>query len=509
MAKATATTREALRYPPQYAEYFVENAALFNRVVAFYFDCIQAHEGILALANKEALTALEKLTHTTEANPHPIMPLTDIAKDIPALFRRAAINAALGTARSFFSSLKKWRLRKEKYEAQTARSGKKPFRERPPVPPRTWNKSVPFYASQWKERRDHSILLKVWTGSCWSWLKVGVLSRELPEGFELGSPSLVRKGKQWWLHTPIEKQIAPPTKVVEQITSAQTRICAVDLNLDQHLAVCSVQAVDGTILATSFIGNGTAVSGCRKKLLGGIARNRSQTGIIAEDEQDNATLWAKIRNIDEHIAHQTSCRIVQFAQQHGASILVFEHLGNLCPEKGTYSRRSNTKRAYWMKGRIFRYSKYKAWNVGGIITCCVNPRNTSRECHRCHSPVIRYDQGQPQEGYTPGASLCFCQTCQMRDHADRNASLRIGQRLLERYQEPQKEKPHARSRRAMREPKGSGVGISQAAKSFGQPSIAQARRGDHTNGSGTAQRGLRRMDARPSDIAHELRFHFE
>jgi len=57
MARATATIRAALRYPPQYAHYFAEHAALFNRVVAFYFDCIQAHEGILALTNKEALTA--------------------------------------------------------------------------------------------------------------------------------------------------------------------------------------------------------------------------------------------------------------------------------------------------------------------------------------------------------------------------------------------------------------------------------------------------------------------
>jgi hypothetical protein len=160
MAKATATIREALCYQPQHAEVFAANQALFNRVVAFYFECIQAHEGLLALTNKEALTALERLTHATEANPAPIMPLTDIAPDIPAMFRRAAINAALGSARSFFSSLKKWRARKEKHELKKPRKSKKskPFRERPPVPPRRWNKSVPFYASQWKERCDHCIL---------------------------------------------------------------------------------------------------------------------------------------------------------------------------------------------------------------------------------------------------------------------------------------------------------------------------------------------------------------
>src|SRR6266481_5883821 len=151
-AKATKTIRQALHYPPQYAAYFAANQVLFNRVVAFYFDCIQAHEGLLTLKNKGALTALEKLTHTTESNPNPIMPLTDLAPDIPAMFRRAAINAALGSARSFFSSLKTWRARKEKHEAkQTKKRKKRPFRVRPPVPPRSWNKSAPFYASLWRE----------------------------------------------------------------------------------------------------------------------------------------------------------------------------------------------------------------------------------------------------------------------------------------------------------------------------------------------------------------------
>src|SRR5260370_20946733 len=58
------------------------------------------------------------------------------------------------SARSFFSHLKKWRTRKEKHEARPARYGKKkkPFSERPPVPTRSWNRSVPLYARS-EERR--------------------------------------------------------------------------------------------------------------------------------------------------------------------------------------------------------------------------------------------------------------------------------------------------------------------------------------------------------------------
>src|SRR5205814_5382716 len=127
MAKATTTIRQSLNYQSQHAEYFAANQALFNRVVAFYFDCIQAHEGVLDLKNKEALMALEMLTHATQKNPLPAMPLSAIAEQIPAYFRRGAINAALGSARSFYAQLAKWRRRRDKAEAKPTRKGKKKF----------------------------------------------------------------------------------------------------------------------------------------------------------------------------------------------------------------------------------------------------------------------------------------------------------------------------------------------------------------------------------------------
>jgi len=498
MAKATTTIKQVLNYQPEHGAWFAANAVLFNHVAAFYFEVIQAHTGVLDLPAKEALTALEKLTHTTEQNPYPVMPLSEIQQDIPAMFRRAAIHAALGSARSFYSHLAKWRKRKEKAEAK----GKK-FHERPPVPPRSWNKSATLYAGMWRERTESSIVVKVWTGTCWAWLKVRITGRELPFDVEIGSPQLIKHGNQWWLHTPVERQFKSPGKIEKQITTnAQTRICAVDLNINENIAVCTIQTLEGSILATKFIGGGRRISGFRKKLLGRIARNRHQTGIIAEGEQDNADLWNKIRHVDEHLAHLVSARIVQFAKQHEATVLVFEHLGNLKPEKGKYSHRGNTKRAYWMKGRIFTYAKYKAWNAG-IITSRVNPRNTSRECACCHSLVARYAQGQPAEGYTPGAPLVLCPECGMQGNADRNASLMIGQRLVMRYH---KEKPPA-PLATERVSKDTGVALCQDAESGScGPSILSARHTE-SNGHGTAQETAGMDGCAVSDIPPPLRSH--
>ena len=103
MAKATKTIKQSLGYKTAHASYFAATKTLFNQVAAFYFDVIQAHPGILDLSSKKALTALEKLTHTTKGNPHPVMPLTDVlTADIPAMFRRAALDGALGSGRCFY-----------------------------------------------------------------------------------------------------------------------------------------------------------------------------------------------------------------------------------------------------------------------------------------------------------------------------------------------------------------------------------------------------------------------
>ena len=160
------------------------------------------------------------------------------------------------------------------------------------------------------------------------------------------SPVLVRRGAQWWLHTSMEKTFSSPPKIAEHLTNTETRICAVDLNLDQHVAVCTIQTVAGTILATRFIGEGRAISGTRRETV-----RTDRTPPITDwhprrERTGQCRLAArKIRHMDEHVAHLVSARIVQFACEQGASILVFEHLGNLRPEKGKYSHRGNSKRA--------------------------------------------------------------------------------------------------------------------------------------------------------------------
>lgn len=439
-AQATKTVRQPLGYRPGASEWFATTQALFNAVAAFYWQVLDAHPAVLDLPSKDVLTTLERLTHATADHPQPAMPLSDVATQVPALFRRAAIHAALGSMRSFQTHLARWQRAKAKAEAKG-----KSCRMRPPVPPRTWNRSVVFYQGMWKQAENGRITLKLWDGQTWRWVCFRMQGPPLPADWDQGSPQAVQHGERWWLHMPLSRDIPRPQKVVTQFAAdPKPLLCAIDLNINDALAVATVQQADGTVLATRFFKGGSEVHDRRKRLLGRIARHRHKTGILAEGEQDNTALWAKIRHLDEDTAHRISRRIVNFAQTQGASILVFEHLGHFRPERGKYSRRANAKRSFWLRGKIFTYSRYKGWNVG-ILTCRVNPKDTSRRCARCGAEVARYGSGEPPECYRPGAPLVACLQCSLRGNADRNASVNIGQRLVARVLQNTQEKPPTRS----------------------------------------------------------------
>jgi putative transposase len=159
----------------------------------------------------------------------------------------------------------------------------------------------------------------------------------LPTDGEPGSPHIVRKGNQWWLHPPIEKQFNGPGNREKQITNPKAKICSIDVNLGNHLAVCIIQTIKGTILATRFIGGGKAINGSRKRQLGRIACNWLKTdGITAEGQVNSADLRKKLRQVDKQAVHLNSQRIVDFALAHEATVLEFEYPGRLKPFKGKY-----------------------------------------------------------------------------------------------------------------------------------------------------------------------------
>lgn len=117
----------------KHREWVEETTALFNKAIGFYFDILLDQKLLLELSTKEVLTQLERLSIKTIQNTDPAFPLS---WELPAYFRRAAINTAIGAARSFDSNLERWHKEKEK--------GKE-FSKRPPVPAREFAQHPLFY----------------------------------------------------------------------------------------------------------------------------------------------------------------------------------------------------------------------------------------------------------------------------------------------------------------------------------------------------------------------------
>ena len=111
------------------------------------------------------------------------------------------------------------------------------------------------------------------------------------------------------------------------------------------------------------------------------------------------------------------------------------------------------------------------------------------------------------EGYTSGAPLVLCPACSMRGHADHNASLMIGQRLIARYGTASQEKPHT-PLHAERGEKSPGVAVCQEATRNRRPSTNSARHADH-NEQGTAHETDVGMAGSVSSIPHSLRLFYE
>lgn len=110
--------------------------------------------------------------------------------------------------------------------------------------------------------------------------------------------------------------------------------------------------------------------------LGRIAQTMSKTGIIHEGFCFKK--WKKIRLREAQMGRKVARQIVNLLAGYNCKFVAFEHLGNLRPCKGKYSRRSNQKRSYWLKSKIFNNVRTSAYQDYGILTTRVNPRNTSR-----------------------------------------------------------------------------------------------------------------------------------
>jgi len=220
--------------------------------------------------------------------------------------------------------------------------------------------------------------------------------------YKIGAFQLVRRDDWFYFVIPIKKEV--------EIKQSYDGIVGVDLGL-RYNAVITLLHKNGEITNVEFVKYRNLMHKIRM-LWHRIDELKSMLPEGQRTSKRIQRLWKRIRRINNWIAHNISKRIVEIAKENNAMIAM-ENLKRLRPVRGKNSRKNNRRISNWVRGKVVKYTIYKArWE--GIRVRLVSAKNTSKTCHICGS-----------QGLRAGANF-FCEHCRHTYNADFNASVNIG-----------------------------------------------------------------------------------
>ena len=229
------------------------------------------------------------------------------------------------------------------------------------------------------------------------------LLRDVLNGkYKIGAFQLVKRDNWFYFVIPIKKEV--------EIRQKYDGVLGVDLGL-RYNAVITLLHKNGKITEVKFLKYRKLMHKIRE-LWHRIDELKSMLPKGQRTSKRIRKLWKKIRRINDWIAHNVSKRIVEVAKENN-SMIAMENLKRLYPIKGKNSRKNNRRISNWVRGKVIKYTIYKArWE--GIRVKLVSAKNTSKTCHLCGSQGLRTN------------ATFFCEHCKHTYNADFNASVNIG-----------------------------------------------------------------------------------
>lgn len=381
---------------------------IYRRALAFIVDVINKEwDSLNGLTTKEVTVLVEKLIHRTKSNPSPKYDFTTTFYKFPSYFRRSAISKAFGIVSSYKSNLENW-----VKEKSTALAGGKRFKKKPPTLSIDHEAFPVFYKTNMYEKTStNQVKLKVFLKNDWVWIDVTINDKNFKKrnisDWKENNPTLVKKGKKYFIHFSYEKNITLNNKKTkEQI------IVSVDLGLT-HSAVCSAMRSDGTIIGRKFINQ--PIEKDRMKTL----TNRLKKAQRASGYIQAPNYWRRINGLQNHIKTNTSVEIIRFAEKHQADIIVFEYLGKMKLPKGVFgAKKLRHKLHHWCKLAIQSKVEEMA-HYRGMRIRRVSPKNTSALAFDGSGFVVRNNK-KDLATFKNGKSY----------HSDLSASYNIGARYF-------------------------------------------------------------------------------
>jgi len=384
---------------------------IYNKALSFYISVVQKEwDNIKDLDSKMQLRYLEKITHRTKQHPNVKYDFDKEFYKFPSYLRRACVMEAVGYYSSYNTNYKKWLIEREKALQKGKRFYKKPptLNLKPNSFPVLYKKEMFVKLSQGKAK------IKAYIDNDWKWIDIEFSTKNLYSsrhyrffGYEEKNPTLVRKGKKYFLHIPYITNVKlKSTPIDEQIA------VGVDLGLTNSAVVSAITS-SGTVIGRKFI-NQPIEKDRLQKALDRLSKAKRQSGLIKAPNY-----WRRIDNLQHAIAQKTVDEIIRFALKHNASVIVFERLGKMKLPKGFYgAKRLRAKLQYWAKRKIQALTIRKAHEYG-LHVRFINPKGTSKYAFDGSGEVKRNSK----------KDICKFPSGKIY-HADLNASYNIGARYF-------------------------------------------------------------------------------
>lgn len=347
---------------------FAKTQELYNEILRFYYNLYLDHLADDKIGAQQALRQLEKMTipgRDRQPVPYPLP-----WEKVPLYFRRAAVNAAIAAARSFFT----------RSIAQKDASGKGCQKSRT----ERFTEPVTFYKGMYRDFTEKSITLKLWDGQSWNWHTCRLGKNTLPKNGRPMSPSLVLGEKCMELHVPVKVPVEDGRNARERM-NANEKICAAVFTNQDAAVVCCILNEKGEQQHAFFARGGLRYAHCCRQILQRLEKSRASSG---EDPNPaaNRKYWMKLKHLNDYHSHKFSRQVVDYCKSQNAKILVLpkydeQYAKYVMLSAGNFS-------PIHLSTQIREKLKYKAWREG-IVVLELEEHYTSAVCSICGKKVKR------------------------------------------------------------------------------------------------------------------------
>ncbi len=368
--KGYYTTTKKIRLYTNYIKYLKITQDIYNETILKYYNLLFEHLELLDLSNQNCLRELEKLTIKSKTGEKPI-DYFDL--DLPVYLRRAAINQAIGSVRSYESNYKRYLDNKEHN-----------LKVKEPNKATSFNSPIVLYKGMYKDLSGNNIKIKLFNGSCWKWYLAKIKGTTFKQNDEILSPAIVINKDYVMLHVPIQEEIQDVTPIKKRMEQEHIKVCGVAFSNSDSFAICVVLDENRNFIKANFIKGGNEYKQRTRRILNNIKKHRQNGNQFGE--RDHKGYWEKLNNISETYAHKVSKEIIDFCRENKAQVIsiadmdedVSRHFGK---KVGKYS-------PIYLRKRITKYLSYKAFK-NGIILTKVRRNYIASKCYICRGNIKR------------------------------------------------------------------------------------------------------------------------